>query len=313
MAIGTTAAIIAGGAALAGGIAGAIPKKETTSNQSTTTSSSTSSVNAGTATAQEQAAGGAISSNFSQLQDFSNLGPGASDVSAGVGASRDLASLLQQYQQSGGAPSAQDIQQGQSFAGQMFAGQRLGAQQASLEAQQQYAQQAAIQGRGGLDPIFRNKVAQEQQRAEAMIGAQQNAFGAQQAQQFSQNRLGFASQRANVLGGLATQALSNRQALVGMGSQIEAAERNFRLQTATRSQSGTQDTSGTSTKESGGGVGGAISGALGGLGSGLGIASGIGAMPSMGAGGAMGAGGGAAPSLGNYGQGPANNFFNLGK
>lgn len=276
----------------AGAISGAMGKGS--SKQETGTSSSTTSIDAGQAGATEQQSGQSVNSNFSQLQDFANLGPGASDVTAGVGASRDLATLLQQYQQTGGAPSQQDIQQGQGYAGKMFAGQRLGAQQAGIEAQQQFAQQAAIQGRGGLDPIFRNKVAQQQQQTEAQIGAAEGAFGAQQAQQFSQNRLGFASQRANVLGGLATQALSNRQALVGMGSQIQAAERNFRLATATKTTSGT--TSGAGGSQEGGGVGGAITGGLAGLGAGASIAGGF---PSMGAGGS-----GTPPQVGSSANNP---------
>jgi hypothetical protein len=274
MGIATTAAIIGGVGSVAGAIGGAMGSKKTTTTDEK--SSTTGGLRLGAASAQEQAATGTVSTNFSQLQDFANLGPGASDVTAGTGASRDLASLLQQYQQSGGAPSSQDIEQGQSFAGRMFAAQRLGAQQASMEAQQQFAQQAAIQGRGGLDPIFRNKVAQEQQRAEAMIGAQQNAFASQQAQQFSDRRLDFAGKRAQVLGGLATQALSNRQALVGMGSQIQAAERNFRL--ATAEKYGTSAGNKTSVEETPGSVMGAISGGLGGLSAGIGAVGGLGKM-----------------------------------
>lgn len=237
MAIAASTAIGLGIAAVSAGVgvAGAV---KGSSKGETSSKSDVSTVDAGQATAAENAAGAGINTGFSQFSDLVQAGPGASDVTAGVGASRDLADLLKQYQQTGGAPSQQDQSQANTFAGQMFAGQRLGAQQAAIEANQTYAQQAAIQGRGGLDPIFRNKVAQQQQQSEQMIGAQQGAFAAQQSQQFSQNRLDFAGKRASVLGGLATQALSNRQALVGMGSQIQSAERQFRLATATRTGTG---------------------------------------------------------------------------
>lgn len=249
---------IAGGVgSVAGAIGGAMGKN------SSTNTSNTSGIRLGQASGLEQQAGQNISDQFGQLSSLTAQGPGAEDVSAGTQSSRDLASLLQQYQQTGGAPSSQDISQGQSFAGQMFAGQRLGAQQAALEANQQFSQQAAIQGRGGLDPVFRNKVAQQQQQQEALIGAQQNAFGAQQAQQFSQNRLGFAGQRANVLGGLATQAMSNRQTLLGLGSQIQNAERNFRLAGAEKYGSGAQQDTAPGNPLGG------ISGGLGGFAAGV--------------------------------------------
>lgn len=281
MAIATAAALgagissigaIAGGiGGIAGAIGGAQGKRENRTGMEN--ASSTSGINLGPASQLEQQSAANLQSNFSQLEQFANLGPGGADVSAGVGASRDLASLLQQYQQTGGAPSSQDILQGNQFASTQFAGQRLGAQQAALEASQQFAQQAAIQGRGGLDPVFRNKVAQQQQQQEAIIGAQQNAFGAQQAQQMSQNRLGFAAQRANVLGGLATQALSNRQALVGMGSQIQSAERNFRL--ASGQKYDTKSGSSGASTENPGGILGAISGGFGGLAAGVQGVSGL--------------------------------------
>src|SRR4051812_13648096 len=106
MAIGTAALVgIAGATAAAGAIAGASDKKSTSSTNTDMNNTSTSSVDAGSANANEQAATSAIGSNFSSLQGLINLGPGAQDVTNSTGASRDLATLLQQYQQTGGAPS----------------------------------------------------------------------------------------------------------------------------------------------------------------------------------------------------------------
>lgn len=261
-AIGSVAGAVGGVAGAIGGIGGKKTAETTTSQ-----TSATSGLRLTGPSALEQQATAGTAGSFADLQGLLAQGPGATDVTAGTQSSRDLAALLQQYQQTGGMPSAQDIAQAQGFAGQMFAGQRLGAQQATLEAQQQYAQQAAIQGRGGLDPILRNKLAEQQRMQEQQIGAQQMAFGAQQAQGISQNRLAFAGQRANVLGGLASQAMSNRQALLSMGSQLQAAERNFRL--ATAEKYGTETKTGTATKEEPGGLLGGITGAMAGAGAGV--------------------------------------------
>lgn len=311
MAIATSTAIGLGIAAVSAGVgvAGAVDKGKK-QEATTSTKSDVSTVDAGTATDAETQAGSAIGSNFQTLQDFTNLGPGANDVTEGVGASRDLAALLRQYQESGGAPSAQDQSQAGSFASSIFASRRLGAQQAGIEANQEYAKAAAIQGRGGLDPIFRNKVAQQQQQNEQMIGADQAAFTANTANQFSQNRLGFANQRANVLGGLATQALSNRQALVGMGSQIQSAERNFRLATATRT--GTGQGSGTSVGSSGSSLGNGIAGGLAGFGAGLGAVKGFNDFMNPATPAAAPAASGGSPNLGVLPQAPAGgNIFGV--
>jgi hypothetical protein len=76
-------------------------------------------------------------------------------------------------------------------------------------------------------------------------------------------RLSFAGQRADVLGALSNQAMQNRASLFGLGQSALGAEREFRLATATR----------TNSQSGGGGVGGAIPGALGGAGIGAGISS----------------------------------------
>jgi hypothetical protein len=109
-------------------------------------------------------------------------------------------------------------------------------------------------GRSLNDPILAAKLAQEQTRQGAMLEANQGSFAQQFALAQPDRRLGYANQRANILGGLATQAMSNRQALAAMGEGILQREREFRLATANRS--------GTNTNTSGGGVAGGIGGAL---------------------------------------------------
>lgn len=246
MAIGTALAIGSGIAGVAGAVAGALKGAGKSSVQLAPQS-------ALGAQGEAQA-----SQSMSQFADLVGQGPGAQDVAAGVGSQRDLASLLQQYQQSGGIPSAQDVSQSQSFAGAVFGGQRAALRDSFLEQSQGAAQQAALMGRSPLDPVLRNKLAQEQTRQGRQLEAQQGSFAAQYAQQQPEKRLGFAQGRANVLGGLATQAMANRQALFSMGQNALQTDNQMRLGSASKSQTSGQE-----------GVFNAISGGLGALGSGL--------------------------------------------
>lgn len=239
----------------ASGIAGAVGKGG---------SSSTSRSMAGPSALERDAE----TSNIQSLQGMSsmvNAGPGVGDVQAGSQSQRDLAAMLQQYQEGGNIPTGQDISRAENYASQQFGAQRLGIQQQFQDAQQQYAQQAQIQGRNTLDPVFRNKQNIEMQRQMQMLGAQQGQFASQFAQQQPGQRLNFAGQRASVLGGLASQAMANRQALLQMGNQIQQGQQNFRL-----------GASGSQTQSSqGGGLGGAIAGGIAGLGTAAQTAQGL--------------------------------------
>lgn len=252
--------------------------------------------------AEEAAAGRTATGAMSDFQNLINQGPGASDVAAGSGAARDLASLLQQYQNGGNIPTQQDVNNANTFAGRAFQSQKLGIQQNFMDAQQQYAQQAELQGRNSLDPVFRNKQNTEMQRQLQMVGAQQGEFANQFAMQQPGQRLAFAGQRAQVLGGLASQAMSNRQALFNMGNTLQTQQQNFRAGTA------------STATQVGGGLGDALSGALAGMPSAIG---GIGTLAKSFGGASSaapaGGGGGGGVSLGNYGQGSGSNFFNLGR
>jgi hypothetical protein len=237
-------------------------------------------------------AGGVLGQTLNDTQSLVNAGPGQSDVSAGLTGQRDLASMLQQYQQGGSMPSADDISQQEGLAGRLFAGRRAAVTGNFKEQEQQYAQQAALQGRNPLDPVFRNKQAQEQEKQLNQLGAEQSSFATQQAINQPMQRLGFAQQRAQVLGGLASQALANRQMLSGMGSQIRGQEMNFAAG------------QGSTSRQTGGGLGGAISGGLAGIGQGIGVLNGAGAF-----GGPSQSGG---PSLGAVPQAkPGGNIFGV--
>lgn len=258
--------------AILGGVAG--------SQKDKTGQTQESGVRVGNATANEQAGSAGMMAGFNGFQDMVNAGPGASDVSAATGASRSLADLLKQYSQQGGAmPTGEDYSNGNSLAGRLFQQQRVGMQQNFMDQSVNANRQAALQGRDMNDPILRMKLAQEQTRQGAMLDAGQNQFAQQYAMQQPFQRLDMASQHANVLGGLASQAMANRQALASMGQSIQNDERNWRLQTGTRW--------GSQMQESGGGLKGAINGAIAGAGAAASMAGGMG-------GGAGGAGGGAA-------------------
>jgi len=246
MAISTAAVV---GGALLGGIAGG--------QRQSSTQSQSSSVNAGYATREEADATKAISSNFSNLQKMVDLGPGNSDITAGLNSQRDLAAMLEQYSKGGYAPTAQDMETAKA----QTAPQQVALEQQMRSIREQAARQQALAGRGPTDFVFNNKLNQNQLDLTQQLAAQQSAIAAQQPFQ----RLGFAENLAQIRSGLATQAMQNRQAILGLGSQIQSAERNFRLGTASRS--------GSQTTESGGGLQGTINGALAGAGAGFGLAN----------------------------------------
>lgn len=191
---------------------------------------------------------------FRDLQSLLQAGPGQAEVAAGLGAQQDFASRIQQVLNQGGV----DIAGGQQFAQQIFAPQQVAMQQAFQDQEIQANRLAARLGRPGTDPILRNKLAQEQTRQQAALQAQQGAFAAQQAREIPRMQLGYAEALAGVRSGLASQAFQNRQALMQMGQQLTASERQYRMGTAT--------TTNQQQQSSGGGLGGAIAGGLAGIG-----------------------------------------------
>lgn len=253
MAIGTGTMLALGGGALLGGLAGSQAKK---SKQS-----STSSINLGAADDLELQGERISGQQLTDLEGLVGAGPGIGAVRGANEANNDLASMLQQYASGGFMPTQQDIGNANQFTQSMFAPQQMQLNQQFEDQKQQQARLAAQLGRPINDPVLQNKMMQTQAREQAMLGAQQTAFSAQQAQNMPLQRLGFQQDLAGLQSGLATQAMANRQALLNMGNTVQQQGRQFRLNTATRTNS--QSTS------SGGGVGGAISGALAGAGMGM--------------------------------------------
>lgn len=196
-------------------------------------------------------------SQFNSLAGLVNAGPGQQAV---TDAGAWDQTFMQQLQTMLNGPTSGQITQAQGFAQSMFDPQRVQMQQAFKDQEVQSNRLAARLGRAGNDPILRNKLAQEQTRQSAQLNANQGAFAAQYAQQLPQNYLSMGSALSNLKNGLATQAFQNRQALLTMGQQLTSAERNYRLNTATKI--GNTNTQGSS----GGGFAGAIGGALAGAG-----------------------------------------------
>lgn len=154
-----------------------------------------------------------------QLQQDAASQYGSNIDANSISAQNDFAAQLQQAQQQGLNPTAADINAQQGLASQLFQARQVGLQQDFLKQQQNFEQTAARLGRSPLDPVFRNKLAEQQLQAQERLGAEQNAFGTQLAMQQPYQRLQLGQQRVGVLQGLASQALANRQALASLGGQ----------------------------------------------------------------------------------------------
>lgn len=236
-----------------------------------------------------------------QINQLVEAGPGTQDVTAATGASRSLADLIARFQSTGGLPGQSDIQQSQQFAQAAFRPQQVALEQAFEDQSAAAQRNAAIQGRSGTDPVLQARLAAEQTRQQNFLGAQQGAFANQLAMQAPQRQIGLAGARADVLGGLATQAMSNRSSLLSLGNQLRQQERQFRLATATRRSETSQEVG------AGDRAAAAISGGISGFGAGVGMAGGVGQVSSMFSGGLGSSGGG-----GGGGGGVAPQQFNPG-
>ncbi len=184
---------------------------------------------------------------FNQLQSAVDAGPGTADIQAGAQGQRDLAAELERLRTQGTGPTTEDIASQQSLAGRLFRQRQVGLQQSFIGQRQQFEQAAARMGRSPLDPVFRNKLAEQETQAEERLGAEQSVFATQQAQAQPFQRLQLQQSRAELLGGLASQAMANRQALASAGSGLGRVQE----------------------QGAGGGLGGAVAGGLRGFGSGL--------------------------------------------
>lgn len=180
-----------------------------------------------------------------------------------------LQNLDRLMQELGQAPSAERIRQAQAFTQDVFAPAEESIQQAFQDQETAFARRAAQMGRSSADPILAAKLAQQQVRERSLLESQKTAFRAQESVNAPLRQ--FQNQLAG-LGGLSQQAAANRQAVFSLGSDFANTMMNYRLATATR----TNQSAGTSTSESGGGLKGALTGAFGGAAAGAGIGQAMG-------------------------------------
>jgi hypothetical protein len=197
------------------------------------------SINLGKMSGRERSANQGVTSSYNMFGQLVNAGPGISDVRASRASNNDLSAMLERYKMEGGAdPTAGDISRAGSLSDQLFAAQRIQMGQAFEDQTTGANRQAALMGRSINDPILKAKLAQEQTRQSAVLGAQQGSFATQYAMQQPMQRLGFQQQLTDFRGGLASQAMANRQALMAAGQTIQSNERNWRLQKADKSGTG---------------------------------------------------------------------------
>ena len=172
-------------------------------------------------TALEKQAAGTLAGGLTGYESVVNAGPGAQAATDYMKNSNSLQDMLKSYAAGGNMPTQADMTTAGKYASDVFKPQQV-MQDQQFQQQQQMAQRLAAQlNRPVNDPIIQAKLGQEQMRQNQQLAAQQTSFGAQYAQQMPMQRLGFTQQLADVSGNLASQAMSNRQALLSMGSTLD--------------------------------------------------------------------------------------------
>jgi len=178
---------------------------------------------------------------FGQIGQLTAAGPGQSDITAGLQAQQGYGNLLQQQLGMGGMPSQQQIGAGQDYAQSIFAPQQVALNQQFNQQRIEQQRLAARLGRRMNDPVLANKMAFSQGQLQQQLSSQQGAFAAQTAMSLPERQAMLAEKLANVRGGLASQALQNRVALLSMGQQLAASERDYRRGTSNRLVQTSQD------------------------------------------------------------------------
>lgn len=280
--LGTATMLGIGGATAAGGaIAGAIPKNE----------SGKSWIDMVQQTPEGQDYRTGTNNLYKSLQALISNGPDSNDTANALYANRNLAQMYQNASQSGGLPSQSDISTSNDLAKSLFGAQQTALNQSFTQQNIEAQRLSARLGRSVDDPVLQAKLRTGFMNQQAQLDAQQGGWATNFALGLQDRRLGYAQQAAGVSSNLAYQAMQNRAALLGLGSQLEGGEFNQRLAQSVRHNEGT----------SGGGLSGAISGGLAGFGGGMQAASF--ARPLFGGGGMGGGGFGAPPSGNGFGPG----------
>lgn len=244
---------------------------------SSTSTSSKSGINVAPETDLEKQANPLLGRQLTGMEGLVNAGPGAEAMTGATGAANDYSSLLQRLGTGTGLLDAQQAGIGgyTQLGNQLYGGLM---RQQTAQAQQM----AARQGRGMNDLMLQNKLGQQRND---LVGS----FAAQQAMAAPGQQAQYMGERNNVMQGLASQAMANRQSLLSAGSTLREQDRAYRINTGER-YSNTSQTSNPSMMSNlgaiagiagaafgagglfsaGGALGGAAKGAAGGVGSQLG-------------------------------------------
>lgn len=272
------AAAVVGGAALLGGAAGSQKDKSinsgTFSNSSNVNLQSFDDLNKGRSGLESMGYEAQVG-GFQDLLKLLNSGPGQQEIQANTAFQNDFASQLQSLFNSQAKP---DHQANFAEAQKYFAPQQEMLKQQFQDQMTASNRLSARLGRSGNDPILRNKLMQEQSRQQGMLNAEIGAMGMRMPAFKAEQLMGIGNGLANLRQGLASQALQNRQTLLSMGNELANSERNYRLQAAGRSSTGTTHNEAIR----GGGFKGAVEGGMGGAAMGMSMLGSMGGMGGMG-------------------------------
>jgi len=232
---------------------------------------------------------------LNQLDAFTAAGPGQRDVQGALVAQRDLAQQFRASSLAGGLPTGADIAATRGIAQTLFQPQQVSLEQEFGRQRTSAAQLSARLGRSVNDPVLLAKLgrsqAEQQERLQARIGA----TGQELALAVPGQRLFLAQESANIQSRLASQAFTNRQTLLGLGSNIGQAAQQFRINRFQVEQRGS--------------LGAGLSGLIGGAGQGA--QAGIGLSNLFGGGGGQPQNFGQQGGFGGFAQG-ANSAFGRG-
>lgn len=198
---------------------------------------------------------------FNDLQGMVNAGPNQGDYTKGVQSQRDLAAMFGDYAKTGGLPSQDDINSSNGIADNLYASRQTALNQSFTDQNTEAERLAARLGRPVNDSILQAKLRTGFIRQQDLLNSEKMGTSQNLALQLPGQRLGYAQQQAGLLDALGQQAMSNRNFLLGLGSQIGGQERDWRFRTSQQYNN--------ATSSGGGGLGGAISGAIGGAGAGM--------------------------------------------
>lgn len=131
----------------------------------------------------------------------------------------ELGDYLNRLKQTGGVPEAEDYRFATEASQNIFAPQTQALQQSFNDQSTDMNRLAARLGRSVDDPILQAKLRTGFMNQQMQLGSQMTSLRQQLAMRQPERRLGFFGQAADFRRGLASQAMSNRQAIMALGNQ----------------------------------------------------------------------------------------------